>query len=311
MILIFAGLGFKITAVPFHFYAPDVYQGTTNANAALLAVVPKIAGVVGLVRLTLIALPLASDTAWQIAIVLSILTMTLGNICALWQSNLRRLLAYSSIAHGGYLLIGLAVALTSQVSGGVAAMLFYLIVYSFGSLGAFATLAMLSSEERPLDRIEQLHGLGRRHPLAAAAMSVFMFSLAGLPPLAGFWGKLSLFTSAISLSLQSEKSGLSFWFLVLAIVGALNAAVAAAYYLRIVSVMYFRESDQRESAPLAWSSSASVALCAAAILAIGVVPGLVMTPAQSSDIMLQTSPPESEVTAPAHAVPTQIAGSMD
>ena len=144
LVLIVAGMGFRLAAAPFQFYAPDVYQGTTNANAGILAVAPKIAGVAGLIRLVVVAMPSAAEYAWQLAIVLAVLTMTIGNICALWQSNVRRLLAYSSIAHGGYLLIGFAAAAgatavpAAHLSGGVTGMLFYVIVYALATMGSFA-----------------------------------------------------------------------------------------------------------------------------------------------------------------------------
>ena len=151
--LILAGLGFKLAAVPFHFYAPDVYQATTNLNAALLAVVPKIAAAVGMIRILVTALPRDSVLIWQLLIVLSVATMTLGNTAALWQRNVRRLLAYSSIAHAGYLLLGLAAAMSGQMGTGrstdaAAAVLFYVLVYAVASLGAFASLAYLSNDDQ-------------------------------------------------------------------------------------------------------------------------------------------------------------------
>ncbi|HEX4147683.1 MAG TPA: proton-conducting transporter membrane subunit, partial [Pirellulales bacterium] len=156
--LIFAGLGFRIAAVPFHFYAPDVYQGTTNANAGLLAVFPKIVGFVALVRLLVVAMPGMEDFGWRVALVLAILTMTLGNVLALWQDNLRRLFAYSSIAHAGYMLIGLAAgfaAMRAQQSAnsfdGVGAMLFYLGVYALATTGTFAAFAYLGTPQRQID----------------------------------------------------------------------------------------------------------------------------------------------------------------
>jgi len=224
LVLVTAGFGFKLAAAPFQFYAPDVYQGTTNANAGVLAVVPKLAGVAGFLRLALLVIP-GTDApekafAWQLPLVLAVLTMTIGNICALWQKDIRRLLAYSSIAHGGYLLIGLAVAAASmssgshQAAGGAGAMLFYVLVYALATMGSFCTLAYLGSPRRELSGVEELAGLGRSHPLAAAALAIFMFSLAGIPPLAGFWGKLTLFGSAIQLASvnQTANTSLALWF---------------------------------------------------------------------------------------------------
>ena len=211
LVLIFAGLSFRVTAVPFHFYAPDVYQGTSHPNAALLSVLPKAAGLLALVRLVLVAMPGAESYAWRIALVLAVLTMTVGNAMALWQDHLRRLLAYSSIANAGFMLIGLAVGLatattattattmaTATVSAagvcdGIAAMLFYLAVYAAATLGTFAALIYLGREGQQVEAVEELAGLGRTRPVVAGTIALFMFSLAGLPPLAGLWGKLLLF----------------------------------------------------------------------------------------------------------------------
>ena len=213
LVLIFAGLGFKIAAVPFHFYAPDVYQGTTHANAALLSVVPKAAGLVALVRIVRAGhaghgAPTPGGSAWC----WPSLTMTFGNVLALWQDNLRRLLAYSSIAHAGYMLIGLAVGLATA---GTAAR----------PLGrrrrrccsTCASTRWPRSARSPcwttwaataaVDAVDELAGLGRTRPLAAAVLAVFMFSLAGIPPLAGFWGKLAVFGSALNVEPAAGEPG--------------------------------------------------------------------------------------------------------
>lgn len=288
LVLIFAGLGFKLAVVPFHFYAPDVYQGTTNANAGLLAVAPKIVGVLAFVRLTVAFLPLAVPFAWQLAVVLSVLTMTVGNVCALWQKNVRRLMAFSSIAHGGYLLIGLSAAVAgfdygATDNGGIAAMWFYLVVYVVASIGAFAAFAYLSNEEGELDRVEQLAGLASQQPLLAAAIAVFMFSLAGIPPLAGFWGKLSLFSSAIVTAQGIESAEVSPWLIILAVVAGINAAIAAAYYLRIVATMYFFRPRAEAAGKPSWGVGAAVAICAAVVLAIGFFPKLVLENARRAE----------------------------
>lgn len=269
LILILAGLGFKLAAVPFHFYAPDVYQGTTSGNAGMLAVVPKIAGVVVLGRLIVVAMPGLEPLAWKIVLSLSLVTMTLGNVLALWQRNIRRLLAYSSIAHAGYLLIGLAVALAVAAGAGfsgrfdgLAAMLFYLLVYALATTGAFAALAYLSQQQREIDTVDELAGLGKTHPLIAVTIALFMFSLAGVPPLAGFLGKLTLFFSALDVD---AATGGKFrpWFVTLAIGAAINAAIALAYYLRVVAVMYFREPinvPRARGGPGAWLAAVASAL---------------------------------------------------
>jgi NADH-quinone oxidoreductase subunit N len=246
--LVLAGLGFRITAVPFHFYAPDVYQGTTHGNAAILSVLPKVAGLTALIRVVAAAMTGIEPYAWPAVMILAMLTMTLGNVLALWQDNVRRLMAYSSIAHAGYLLIGLTVALAPGTSAsgawdGIGAMLFYLLVYALATIGAFAALAGLGREEQQIDGVDELAGLawstGRVRPMMAWAIAVFMFSLTGIPPMAGFWGKLSLFTSALAVG-RPETAEARPWLIALAVVGVLNSAISAAYYLRIVGVMFFR-----------------------------------------------------------------------
>jgi NADH-quinone oxidoreductase subunit N len=278
--LIFAGLGFRITAVPFHFYAPDVYQGTTNANAGLLAVFPKIVGFVALVRLLLVAMPGMEDFGWRVALVLAVLTMTLGNLLALWQDNLRRLMAYSSVAHAGYMLIGLAAgfaAARAQQSAtsfdGIGAMLFYLCVYVLATAGTFAALAYLGTPQRQIDGVDELAGLGSTHPWAALAIAAFMFSLAGIPPLAGFWGKLTLFASALGIDGGAPTpTPLRWWFVALAVIGALNAAVAAAYYLRIIAVMYFRSPMAPVKAQGGWGAGLAMLASAVLVLILGCYP---------------------------------------
>jgi NADH-quinone oxidoreductase subunit N len=281
LILIFAGLGFRITVVPFHFYAPDVYQGTTNPNAGLLAVVPKIAGLVALVRIAAIAMPGFERLGWQLALALAMVTMTLGNLLALWQGNLRRLLAYSSIAHAGYMLIGLAVGFAvaggaSQAShfDGIGATFFYLLVYAAATTGAFAALTYLGSERQQVNSLDELAGLGQNYPKTAAAMALFMFSLTGLPPLAGFWGKFALFTGALGVDVKNPASGRLWpWFLALAIVGVLNAAISAAYYLRIVGAMYFRPALARPDGRGGSGAACAVAVCVVLVVGIGCYPG--------------------------------------
>jgi NADH-quinone oxidoreductase subunit N len=260
-----------------------------------LAVLPKIGGAVGLVRLMVIALPPQfAEFAWQVALVIAVLTMTIGNICALWQNNLRRMMGYSSIAHAGYMLIGLTVALAMQSLagqdvrlnyGGIAAMLFYLIVYAFGSLGTFAVLAHLSTESREFNTVDELAGLNKAHPTAAALMAVFMFSLAGIPPLAGFWGKLTLFTSAVNLSSETatENSQLSTWLLVLAVAGALNAAIAATYYLRVVGAMYFRSATGAPVERGGVGGLGAAAICCVMIVLLGVAPRFMLASALQAE----------------------------
>jgi NADH-quinone oxidoreductase subunit N len=283
IVFIMAGLGFRVAAVPFHFYAPDVYQGSPTVVAALLAWIPKAIGFLAIVR-TLTAIVAAAgpesllgNKAVMVAWFMAVFTMTLGNTVALTQENLKRLLAYSSIAHAGYLLIGVAVAFRNEpgVEGrylylGTEGMLFYLVAYALMTLGAFGVIVLLSTPERTVETVDDLAGLGRTRPVAALAMALCLFSLAGIPPLAGFWGKFELFASAFSAS-QGSDAWMFRW---LAIIGVLNSAVGAYYYLRIVVVMYLRPVPA--TATLAprpgWPTVAAVAACAGLSVILGLFP---------------------------------------
>ncbi|HID76011.1 MAG TPA: NADH-quinone oxidoreductase subunit N [Planctomycetaceae bacterium] len=298
MVLVLAGLGFKIAAVPFHFYAPDVYQGTTHANAALLSVVPKLAGFVALVRVVDVALEGARDDAWPIVLILAVATMTVGNAMALWQQNLRRLLAYSSIAHAGYMLIALAVSMatgfgTTTAWEGMAALWLYLLVYAVATVGTFAALSCLGRGAESVQSVEELTGLpwtgGRVRPVLAWTIGLFMFSLAGIPPLAGFWGKLAVFASA--LSVEGPVEGIRGWFIVLAVVGVLNAAVAAAYYLRIIGVMFFRRPLGVPRVREGTGGALAVAIFSAVLaVAIGLGPGIWFRDARRAAIIEAEAP---------------------
>jgi NADH-quinone oxidoreductase subunit N len=296
LVLIFAGLGFKIAAAPFHFYAPDVYQGATNGNASLLSVLPKVAGIVAFVRLVGVAMPAQGDFAWQLAATLSILTMTIGNVTALWQNNVRRLMAYSSIAHSGYMLIGLAVALAGGGADhrGLAGMILYLFVYAFATLGTFAVLTHLGGKAKELNHVDELAGLGRSRPVTAAILAICLFSLSGIPPMAGFWGKLVLFGSAVRLASSATDPSVQGWFIVLAVVGVLNAAVAAAYYLRIVAVMYFRPQETAPAAQGGLGAWGAAAVAAAITITVGLLPGVLIENARRAEYAARgvAAPPE-------------------
>jgi NADH-quinone oxidoreductase subunit N len=226
VVLIVAGMGFKIAAVPFHMWAPDVYEGAPTPVTAFLSVGSKAASFAMLLRIFLEGLP-AMNADWRLLFeVLAIVTMTAGNIAALTQSSLKRMLAYSSIAHAGYLLMGL-VAYTPR---GVSAMLIYLLIYTFMQLGAFAVIVMMRRHDVIGDELKDLSGLYLRHPVAAFAMLLFMLSLGGIPPTAGFMGKFWLFGAAI-------ESG----YVWLAVIGVLNSAISLYYYIRVVVFMYLRK----------------------------------------------------------------------
>ncbi len=280
VVFVVAGLGFRVAAVPFHFYAPDVYQGSPTVLAALLSWLPKAIGFMAMLR-TVTAIvsvgsgagPLAHQAvllAWIIAVV----TMTLGNTVALAQDNLKRLLAYSSIAHAGYLMIGVAVAFQSLVGMKVTylggeGILFYLTAYALMTLGAFGVIILLSTPERPLETVDGFAGLGKTRPFVALAMAICLFSLAGIPPLAGFWGKFELFFAAYASS-QGPDGRLFRW---LAILAVLNSAVGAYYYLRIVVMMYLREpSGDPLPVRTAWPTTLAVTACATFTVVFGFFP---------------------------------------
>jgi NADH-quinone oxidoreductase subunit N len=288
LIMIVAALGFRITAVPFHFYAPDVYQGTPTVVAALLAYVPKVAGFVALVRLLGLVLPGAnaaqnefsglSDQGPVLLWLLAMITMFLGNILGLLQDNLKRLLAYSSVAHSGYMLIALAVApylrrvpAAGEPAGpdALAALFFYLVAYGLMTIGAFSVIAFLSTRERPVETVDDLAGLSRSHPGMAAFMAIFLFSLIGIPLTAGFTGKLMVFFGAMAVPASEHAT----WFRVLALLGVINAAIGAWYYLRIIAVMYLRSPVEPLAPRPRLAGLLTLWICAILTIGLSVPPG--------------------------------------
>ncbi|MCC6847976.1 MAG: NADH-quinone oxidoreductase subunit N [Deltaproteobacteria bacterium] len=221
--MLIIAFGFKVAAVPFHMWTPDVYEGAPTTVTALMAVAVKAAGFAAFVRVFLHGFGgLHAD--WSMLLwVIAALTMTVGNVLALAQRNVKRMLAYSSIAHAGYILVALV---ASGAAGGTAA-LFYLLVYSFMTLGAFGVVAALGSVGEPNETLDDYAGIGFRRPLLGVTMTIFMLSLTGIPPLAGFAGKFYVFTAAI-------REG----YYVLAVIGVLNSAISSAYYVRVLIAMY-------------------------------------------------------------------------
>jgi NADH-quinone oxidoreductase subunit N len=266
--LMTTGVAFKIAAVPFHYWTPDAYQGSPTPVTGYLSVGPKIGAFALVLRLFVEALgPLRGD--WVIAIgVLAALTMTVGNLSALGQDNVKRMLAYSSIAHTGYIMLGLAVfAGTSDPAvqqTGLQAVLFYSATYVFMNLGAFACVAALQRRPGVTSQIASFAGLGRRAPLLGALMTLFLLSLTGIPPTAGFFGKALILLSAV------QAGG---WLAVLAVVMMLNAAAAAFYYLRIVVFMYMRDAPvNAREVTVGTFTRAGLAIAGFATIAIGLVP---------------------------------------
>jgi len=250
--LLLVGFGFKISSAPFHMWVPDVYEGAPTSVTALIATGSKAAVFAVLVRLLLSGVRAVQADWTAVLWVLAALTMTLGNVVAIAQSNLKRMLAYSSIAHVGYMLVGLAVG----GAAGAGAVLFYLLAYTFTTAGTFGVITLcVRAGEEAVD-VRDYAGLGRRHPVLAFALALLLLSLVGIPPLAGFVGKFYLFGAAV-------RAG----FVWLAVLGVLNSAIAAYYYLRVIVTMYMQEPDE-QSASVAPSFAGGLALT---IAVIGVV----------------------------------------
>ncbi len=248
IIMILVGFGYKISAVPFHFWTPDVYEGAPITVTAYLAVASKAAGFAIMIRFFYVtffdsmvdigkwvSLP---HFEWNIVLaVLAVITMTLGNVVAVWQDNLKRMLAYSSIAHAGYILMG-AVVMTDL---GISAMLMYFVIYFFMNLGAFYVV-MAVADRIGSEHIDDYRGLGKRAPIVSVGLSVFLVSLTGLPPLAGFIGKWMLFSAVVEAN-----------FIWLAIIGVINSAISLYYYARVFRNMYLREPLNGDTSPITFS----------------------------------------------------------
>jgi NADH-quinone oxidoreductase subunit N len=227
LVFVLAGLAFKISAVPFHMWTPDVYEGAPTPVTAFFAAAPKMAAMALLVRVTVGAFePVAAD--WQqIVVFIAIASMLLGAFAAIGQTNIKRLMAYSSIAHMGFALVGLA----ANSQAGVRGVAIYMLIYLAMTLGTFAFILAMRREEGNVERIDDLGGLASTNPVMATILTILMFSLAGIPPLAGFWGKWYVFLAAIDAQLYA-----------LAIIGVLASVVGAYYYLRIIKIMWFDQS---------------------------------------------------------------------
>ncbi len=256
--LLLVGLGFKIASVPFHMWAPDVYQGAPTSVTALIATGSKAAAFAALIRVLLVAFRGAQADWTPLFWILAALTMTVGTVVAIAQSNLKRMLAYSSIAHVGYMLIGVV----AGGSAGVGAVLFYLLAYTFTTVGTFGVITLCERAGAEAVEVGDYAGLGRRHPVLAAALAVFLLSLIGIPPLAGFVGKFYLFGAAV-------RTG----YLWLAVIGVLNSAVAAYYYLRVVVYMYMREPDGAATTRVpSFAGGLALVVALAGIVLLGVIP---------------------------------------
>jgi NADH-quinone oxidoreductase subunit N len=264
-ILLTVGFGFKLAVVPFHMWTPDVYQGAPTSVTAFMAVASKAASFGAFLRVFMEGLGGLKANWSAMFLLLCLATLILGNILALVQTNVKRMLAYSSIAHAGYALIGVVATGHMENSSGIASVLLYLSLYAFMTFGAFAIVAMLRKGGIEGVDIEDFTGLAKRHPVAALLMLIFMVSLAGIPPTAGFIGKLYVFMSAVEAGLP--------W---LAAVALIFAVISAYYYLRLVMVMYMREPSALSSTSprMVMSPALSIVLaCAVAgVVIFGIYP---------------------------------------
>src|SRR5438552_9285783 len=272
MALMFVGLAFKVASAPFHIWTPDVYEGAPAPIVGLMSTGPKAAVFAVLLRIFFQAN--APGRFWLIW-VSAALSMTIGNIAALVQTNIKRLLAYSSIAHAGYLLVAFAVPQDALANTGISAAMFYTAAYAAMNVGAFAVVSHFAAAGERYVALEDYAGLGRRSPLLAATLTIFLLSLIGIPITGGFFAKFYVFSAALQANLVG-----------LVIIGVLNSAVGAYYYLRVMVVMYMREPrEPREEAPLPpvpTGLRAALTLTVFATIYLGILPGRVLEYASRS-----------------------------
>ncbi|RMF87827.1 MAG: NADH-quinone oxidoreductase subunit N [Nitrospirae bacterium] len=267
IVLCIVGLGFKVSMVPFHFWSPDVYTGAPTPVTAFLSVGSEAAAFAAILRLFVSGLGGQSELWTGLVTALAVITMTVGNLMAIQQRDVKRMLAYSSVTHAGYILVGVVVG----GAAGSATVMFYMLSYAFMNVGAFGVVAALNRTDAEGSSLDHYRGLAKAHPALAATMFVLMLSLAGIPPTAGFFGKFYIFMGAVKANLV--------W---LAVVGMLNSAVSAYYYLRVAVYMYMREPEGEPqvllSTPMRWSLAASLA----GIFALGLFPDAVLALARAS-----------------------------
>ncbi len=263
--LILAGFGFKVAAVPFHMWTPDVYQGAPSAVTGFMSVGAKVAGFAALLRIFVVAFPSLAGQLAPVAWVIAALTMVVGNVLAISQTNIKRLLAYSSIANAGYILMAfVSFGRADAANDAVASGLFYLVAYALANFGAWAVvIALEQAENKGLD-LKDYAGMGRKYPILAGAMLIFMLSFTGVPPTVGFWGKFYLFRTA----LEGGYVGL-------ALIGLVTSLVSAFYYLRVLVVM-FMDEGQPVVRNEAWLNVTAV-LSAAGVLVLSAAPGPLFT----------------------------------
>lgn len=261
LVFLIIGIGFKLGAVPFHMWLPDVYHGAPTAVTLFIATAPKIAAFAMAIRLLVDGLGDAQQYWQGMLIMLSVLSMIIGNVVAIAQTNLKRMLAYSTISHIGFILLGIL----SGSQEGYAAAMFYALVYTLMSLGSFGMIILMSRQGFEADNIDDYKGLSERNPWFALMMLILMFSMAGIPPLVGFYAKLFVIKSIVDINLIS-----------VAIVAVLMSVIGAFYYLRIIKVMYFDKPDQQAELQAPTDMRIMISVNGLAVLALGIFPGAVL-----------------------------------
>ncbi len=268
MSLLLVGIGFKVAIVPFHMWSPDVYQGAPTPVTGFMATTTKAAAFAAMLRLVIYAFPLDEIDWTPVFWILTMLTMTVGNVLAIQQNNLKRMLAYSSIAHAGYIMVGITTASVSAAGG----TLFYLLGYLFMNIGAFTVVQLIEGKGETRLEFEDYSGMAKRNPVIALAMSLFMFALAGFPLTAGFTGKFYLFNSAVN--------EVFIWLIIIAV---LNSLVSVYYYIRVIIYMYMKEGEG-DAEPVVVSNGVRAALgvCAFGLVYLGVMPARFIEIAKSA-----------------------------
>jgi NADH-quinone oxidoreductase subunit N len=295
ILLLMVGFGFKVAAVPFHQWAPDAYEGAPAPVTAWIATGSKLASFVALMKVFLHALlPWSSPTTsilgpgWVgIIAIVSAITMTYGNFAALAQTNFKRMLAYSSIAHAGYILVGVAaVSVSMKGPSAAAAVLYYLIVYAFANVGAFAVAAWMA-RDLDSDNIDDLNGLGFQQPFLAVCILVLMLSLIGIPPLAGFFGKLYVFMEALN---QTHESQQHVTLISLVALGLLNSVVSAFYYVRVLKAMFLRDAGTKQMAAPDRGIALPIVVGTIVVAIFGLMPDSLIGVMQGASVPMLTSP---------------------
>ena len=271
LVLLVSGIAFKASAVPFHMWTPDVYEGAPTAVTAFFAAAPKVAALALLTRVLVEPFGALVEEWRQVVVCLSVASMLLGAFAAIRQTNVKRLMAYSSIGHVGYALVGLA----AGGVGGVRSVIIYLAIYLVMTIGVFACILAMRRRGRMVEGIIDLAGLGRTHPMLAAALAILMFSMAGIPPLAGFFGKFYVFLAAVEAGLYP-----------LAVIGVLTSVVAAFYYVRIVKLMYFDEAGEPFDRPFDREVGVVAACTSLLVLLFFVYPAPLVSAASAAAVAL-------------------------